>query len=63
MNSYLTEDFLECFRQLSHDETDRNRAAYWDGRNGLGENVANGVYFYQLQTDDALLTRKMVILK
>ncbi|MDE0682502.1 MAG: dockerin type I domain-containing protein [Candidatus Poribacteria bacterium] len=43
--------------------THRNRAAYWDGRNGLGENVANGVYFYQLQTDDASLTRKMVILK
>ena len=43
--------------------TNRNRAAYWDGHNGLGENVANGVYFYQLQTDDASLTRKMVILK
>ena len=43
--------------------TDRNRAAYWDGRNGLGENVASGVYFYQLLTDDMSLTRKMVILK
>ena len=41
----------------------KNRAAYWDGRNGLGENVANGVYFYQLQTYDTLFTRKMVILK
>ena len=41
----------------------RNRAAYWDGRNGLGENVASGVYFYQLLTDDMSLTRKMVILK
>ena len=43
--------------------TDRNRAAYWDGRNGLGENVASGVYFYQLQTNDVSRTRKMVILK
>ena len=43
--------------------TDRNRAAYWDGRNSLGENVASGVYFYQLQTGDTSLTRKMVILK
>ena len=43
--------------------TDRNRAAYWDGRNGLGENVASGVYFYQLLTDDMSLMRKMVILK
>ena len=41
----------------------RNRAAYWDGHNGLGENVASGVYFYQLLTDDMSLTRKMVILK
>ena len=43
--------------------TDRNRAAYWDGRNGLGENVASGVYFYQLQTDDVSRTRKMIIRK
>ena len=43
--------------------TDRKLAAYWDGRNGLGENVASGVYFYQLQTDNASHLRKMVILK
>ena len=42
---------------------DRNRAAYWGGRNGLGESVASGVYFYQLQTDDISSMRKMVILK
>ena len=43
--------------------TSRNRAAYWNGRNGLGENVASGVYFYQLQVDDSSHLRKMVILK
>ena len=43
--------------------TNRNRAAYWDGRNGLGENVASGVYFYQLQAGDISPVRKMVILK
>ena len=43
--------------------TGRNRAVYWDGRNGLGESVASGVYFYQLQTDDISSMRKMVILK
>ena len=43
--------------------TNRNRAAYWDGRNGVGENVASGVYFYQLQTDEISPIRKMVILK
>ena len=43
--------------------TNRNRAAYWDGRNGLGESVASGVYFYQLKTDATSYLRKMVILK
>ena len=43
--------------------TGRTRAARWDGRNGLGETVASGVYFYQLQMGDTSLTRKMVILK
>ena len=43
--------------------THRNRAAYWNGRNGLGENVASGVYFYQLLADDISHLRKMVILK
>ena len=41
----------------------RDRAAYWDGRNGLGERVVTGVYFYQLQADNLSLLRKMVILK
>ena len=26
----------------------RSRAAYWDGRNEMGESVASGVYFYTL---------------
>ena len=43
--------------------TSRSRAAYWDGRNALGERVASGVYFYQLQTDAISPMRKMVILK
>ena len=43
--------------------TGRSRAAYWDGRNGLGERVASGIYFYQLQTDGISPMRKMVIRK
>ena len=43
--------------------TSRHRAAYWDGRNTLGERVASGVYFYELQTDEISPLRKMVILK
>ena len=41
----------------------RGRAAHWDGRNAVGERVASGIYFYQLETDDTSLLRKMVILK
>ena len=43
--------------------TGRTRAAYWNGRNSVGENVASGVYFYRLQADETSLMRKMVILK
>ena len=43
--------------------TTHGRAAHWDGRNDLGERVATGVYFYQLQADNLSLLRKMVILK
>ena len=39
----------------------RNRAAYWDGKNALGEPVASGLYFYTLTTDDFTATRKMLI--
>ena len=41
----------------------RSTAAYWDGRNNMGEQVASGVYFYSLQTADFSATRKMLILK
>ena len=43
--------------------TGRGRAAYWDGRNNLGESVASGIYFYQLQTGEISPMRKMVILR
>ena len=41
----------------------RSRAAYWDGRNALGEPVASGVYFYTLQAGEFTATRKMLIRK
>ena len=42
---------------------DKSRAAYWDGRNSLGEPVANGVYFYTLTAGEFTATRKMLIWK
>ena len=41
----------------------QGRAAYWDGRNALGERVASGLYFYQLTTPSFQQTRRLVILK
>ena len=41
----------------------RSRAAYWDGRNELGESVASGVYFYTLTAGDFSATGKMLIRK
>lgn len=41
----------------------RSRAAYWDGRNDLGEQVSSGVYFYQLSTPSEHQMKRMVIVK
>ncbi len=41
----------------------RTRAAYWDGKNTIGESVASGIYFYTLSADDFSATRKMLILE
>ena len=41
----------------------RNRAAYWNGRNAQGESVASGVYFYTLTAGDFTATRKLLIRK
>ena len=41
----------------------RSRAAYWDGKNEVGESVASGVYFYTLTAGDFTATRKMLIRK
>ena len=41
----------------------KSRAAYWDGKNEVGEPVASGVYFYTLTAGDFTATRKMLIRK
>ena len=41
----------------------RSRAAYWDGKNEVGELVASGVYIVRLDAGDFSATRRMVVLK
>ena len=41
----------------------RSRAAYWDGKNAMGETVASGVYFYTLSAGNFTATQKMLIRK
>ena len=41
----------------------RTRAAYWDGRNNLGEKVGAGLYFVKFSAGDYTATRKMLIRK
>ena len=64
---YDTKGALVRQLDLGHQQagyyTNRNRAAYWDGRNEFGEHVASGVYFYHLSAGDYSATRRLVILK
>ena len=52
---------------LGHQEAgmykNRTQAAYWDGKNEIGESVASGLYFYTLTAGDFTATRRMLILK
>jgi hypothetical protein len=35
----------------------------WDGRNQQGQGVSSGIYFYELKTEDARITKKLVLAK
>lgn len=62
MNGVLVRT-LALGHQIAGVYQSKSRAAYWDGRNALGEPVASGIYFYTLRTGDFTATRKMLILK
>ena len=47
----------------SGDYRNRDKSAYWDGRDSEGQQVASGVYFYTFQADDVIKTGKLTLLK
>ena len=49
--------------QVSGYYLNRSRAAYWDGKNELGEQVASGVYIYELTTPTFKQTKRLVVIK
>ena len=54
---------LKLGRQSAGIYLDKDRAAYWDGRDSFGEKVASGIYYYTLQAGEFSATKKMVIMK
>ena len=43
--------------------TDKGKAVYWDGKNGIGEQVSAGIYFCTLNVGDYSQTIRMMIVK
>ena len=64
---YSTNGQLIRQLQLGHQQPglyhSRSQAAYWDGKNELGEPVASGMYFYEFNAGKFSATRQMVIKK
>ena len=54
---------LEVGHRIASAYENRSKAIYWDGRNDVGEQVASGVYFYNLSTGNYSATRKMLVVK
>ena len=54
---------LSLGHQVAGQYLSRSRAAYWDGKNEIGESVASGLYFYTFTAGDFSATRRMLILK
>ena len=51
-------------RQLVNKSLDPGKyKIYWDGLTGIGEPVPSGIYFYTINSDNFLKTKKMILLK
>ena len=65
INIYSSSGRIVRTLQLGHQTAgayiNKSKAAYWNGRNDVGEKVSSGVYFYTLKAGSFTATRKMVI--
>jgi hypothetical protein len=66
--TWVTLDIYNILGQHVCTLVDENRTTgshevQWDGRDGRGNTVASGVYFYRLKAGEKLLTKKMLLLK
>jgi flagellar hook assembly protein FlgD len=54
---------LDLGRKATGHHVTRADAAYWDGRNAVGELVSSGVYFCELRAHEQSATRQMTVRK
>ena len=54
---------LALGRQAAGYYVNRERAAYWDGRNESGKPVGSGGYIYRLRAGDVTTARRMEVVK
>jgi len=54
---------LELGHKMAGFYSSKDKAAHWDGKNEVGEQVSSGIYFYNIQAGDYKDIRKMVIMK
>jgi len=54
---------LELSKQEAGSYIDKEKAAYWDGKDQTGKSVSSGLYFYTLKAGDFQATRRMLIVK
>ena len=52
---------LDLGTKLASSYLSRESAAYWDGRNNIGETVSSGAYFYTLEAGNYRRTRQMTV--
>jgi hypothetical protein len=48
---------------IDDDRPAGNYDIFWDGRNNDGDDIASGVYLYQIRTSDFASTRKLLLIK